>query len=67
MITTYFGSPGCGKTTLAVKMALKNQKQYDYTFLNFDHLINNSSVCNLDGLGSGLFLTIVLFALTKLE
>lgn len=55
MITTYFGSPGCGKTTLAVKMALKNQKHYDYTFLNFEHLINNSSVCNLDGLGEWTF------------
>lgn len=55
MITTYFGSPGCGKTTLAVKMAKKNQKYYDYTFLNFDHKIDNGYIANLDKLGEWTF------------
>ena len=55
MISTYFGNPGCGKTTLAVKMAIKNQKHYDYVFLNFDHLIKNGYIADLDGLGEWTF------------
>ena len=55
MIATYFGSPGCGKTTLAVKMALKYQKHYEYTFLNFDHKIKNSYIARLDRLGEWTF------------
>lgn len=55
MITTYFGSPGCGKTTLAVKLAKKHQNDYDNTFLNFDHQLSNSSVCSLNGLGEWTF------------
>lgn len=55
MIVTYFGSPGCGKTTLAVKFARKNQKKYDHIFLNFDHSISDSYICNLDGLGEWTF------------
>lgn len=55
MITTYFGSPGCGKTTLAVKKAIKNKKYYDHCFLNFDHKIKNSYICSLDGLGEWTF------------
>ena len=55
MIITYFGSPGCGKTTLAVKLAKKFQKKYDYTFCNFDHSIPNAGICSLDALGQWTF------------
>lgn len=55
MITTYFGNPGCGKTTLAVKMAIKNSKYYQHTFLNFNHSINGSYIANLDKLGEWTF------------
>ena len=55
MISTYFGNPGCGKTTLAIKMAIKNQKNYDYIFLNFDHLIQNGYIADLNGLGEWTF------------
>lgn len=55
MITTYFGSPGCGKTTLAVKKAIKNQKYYEHCFLNFDHKVKNAFICSLDGLGEWTF------------
>lgn len=55
MIITYFGSPGCGKTTLACKLALKNQKKYDYTFCNFEHTVPDSGICDLDKLGDWTF------------
>lgn len=55
MIITYFGSPGCGKTTLAVKMAKKFKKYYDYTFLNFSHNIQGSYIADLDKLGEWTF------------
>lgn len=55
MICTYFGSPGCGKTTLAVKMAIKNKKHYKYCFLNFDHKILGGFIADLDGLGEWTF------------
>lgn len=35
MITCYFGVPGVGKTTLAVKLARKNLKKYDHVYTNF--------------------------------
>lgn len=55
MITTYFGSPGCGKTTLAVKKAIKNQKIYEHCFLNFEHKVENAYICNMDRLGEWTF------------
>ena len=55
MIRTFFGNPGAGKTTLAVKMALKNRKKYDHVFLNFDHKVKGGFVCNLNGLGEWTF------------
>ena len=55
MIRTFFGSPGAGKTTLAVKMAIKNLKFYDGVFLNFDHKIKNAYICNLNRLGEWTF------------
>lgn len=36
MITVYFGSPGSGKTTMAVRALLKAKKFYRYTFSNFE-------------------------------
>ena len=55
MIRTFFGSPGAGKTTLAVKMAIKNRKSYDGVFLNFEHKIKNGFICNLNRLGEWTF------------
>lgn len=55
MIRTFFGSPGAGKTTLAVKMAIKNRKKYDGVYLNFDHTIKDGYVCNLNRLGEWTF------------
>lgn len=55
MIRTFFGNPGAGKTTLAVKMALKNRKKYNQVFLNFDHKVKGGFVCNLDELGEWTF------------
>ena len=55
MIRTFFGSPGAGKTTLAVKMAIKNRNKYDGVFLNFDHKIKDCYFCNLDRLGEWTF------------
>lgn len=53
MIRTFFGNPGCGKTTLLCKMALKNQKRYSEAVTNFKH--NVPGACyyeSLEGLGS---------------
>lgn len=55
MIRTFFGNPGAGKTTLAVKMALKNRKKYNHVFLNFDHKVKDGYVCYLDRLGEWTF------------
>lgn len=55
MIVTYFGNPGCGKTTLAVKMAIKQKKYYDYCFCNFAHNIKDGYIADLDGLGEWTF------------
>lgn len=55
MIRTFFGAPGTGKTTLAVKMALKNQKKYKKVYLNFYHKIPKAYICDLDGLGEWTF------------
>lgn len=52
MIRTFWGNPGCGKTTLAVKFAKKKQKQYAHTFTNFQHTVPGSGYFdNLTGLG----------------
>lgn len=55
MIRTFFGSPGAGKTTLAVKMAIKERKHYDGCYLNFEHTIPDASICDLAGLGEWTF------------
>lgn len=52
MITVYFGSPGSGKTTMAVRELVKNSKFYDYTFSNFEcSCCTGLSNVSLDGLG----------------
>lgn len=55
MIRTYFGKPGTGKTTLAVKHAIKNQKRYDHCVVNFECIAPGVGSCTLDGLGSWSF------------
>lgn len=39
MIKYYFGSPGSGKTTVAVYEALKNKKHYRHCVTNFDNSV----------------------------
>lgn len=55
MIVTYFGSPGVGKTTLAVKLAKKNLKHYKQCFLDFDHCIPGVYKCDFKGIGTWTF------------
>ena len=55
MITTYFGSPGSGKTTLACKLALQDMRKKKNVFLNFKHKVNDAYICNLDKLGEWTF------------
>lgn len=43
MIRIFWGNPGCGKTTLACKLALKNQKRYKGTVTNFPQSVPGSS------------------------
>lgn len=54
MIKTYFGKPGCGKTTLSVKMAIKS-KNYAHKYLNFEHQIPDAHVCDTDKIGEWTF------------
>lgn len=54
MIRIFFGSPGCGKTTQAVKFAYKLRRKRK-PFLNFEHTVPGASVCDLDGLGTWTF------------
>ncbi|MBR3843892.1 MAG: hypothetical protein IKM39_00115 [Clostridia bacterium] len=57
MFRLFFGSPGCGKTTLAVALIYKDRKRrkpyYDYHFTNFDCSIARNF--NAVGLGSWTF------------
>lgn len=59
MIRLFFGSPGAGKTTLAVALVKRFQRKkkspYDYYFLNFDTSIVGASSCDLVGLGEWSF------------
>lgn len=55
MLRVFFGSPGVGKSTLAVKMAKKSRKKYDYTYLNFAHQVPDCRICNTVGLGEWTF------------
>lgn len=57
MIRIYFGSPGCGKTTLGVRKLIKLQRMkkcpYQYMYANFDQLL--VPTVSLDKLGSWTF------------
>lgn len=55
MIRIFFGSPGCGKTTLACKFLKKYQKQYDHCYGAFAHKVPGAAVCDLDHLGEWTF------------
>ena len=55
MIRIFFGSPGCGKTTLACKFLKKYQKQYDHCYGAFAHKVPGASVCDFDHLGEWTF------------
>lgn len=53
MVSVYFGSIGCGKTTVACKLLRKSRKQYDHFFTTFKtlKLKNCHHWQNFDGLG----------------
>lgn len=57
MIRLFFGSPGCGKTTLSVALIYKMQKRkkplYDRYFCNFSNDLADE--CSLVGLGDWTF------------
>ncbi len=55
MIRLFFGNPGCGKTTLACKLAKKARKQYDHVYTAFDSTIPGVSPCDLHDLGKWRF------------
>lgn len=55
MIRTFFGSPGCGKTTTAVKLLVKARKRYSHQYANFYHTVPGAGVANLSGLGQWSF------------
>lgn len=55
MIRTFFGSPGVGKTTLAVKLAKRNLKSYKRTYCNFEQQCPGVASCELDALGAWTF------------
>lgn len=55
MIRIFFGNPGVGKTTLAVKMAMKNRKRYKHTYCNFYNTVPGCGTADLDGLGTWTF------------
>lgn len=39
MISVYWGNPGCGKTTLAVKKLIQSRKTYAHSYGNFEHTV----------------------------
>ncbi len=55
MLRVFFGSPGVGKSTLAVKLAKKSRKRYEQTYLNFSHQVPDCRICNTFGLGEWTF------------
>ena len=56
MISVYFGSPGSGKTTMAVRELYKRWGQYDYTFSNFGcRCCTGRDDISLAGLGTWTF------------
>lgn len=55
MITVYFGSPGSGKTTMAVRKILKEKKHYSATFANFGCKCADFDEVSLADLGEWTF------------
>lgn len=57
MIKIFFGSPGVGKTTAAVRdlKKLHQSNAYDYYYTNFDTSLSFARKCNLGGLGAWSF------------
>ena len=55
MITVYFGSPGSGKTTMAVRRLLKERKHYENTFANFETSAADYDNVSLLNLGTWTF------------
>lgn len=55
MIVVYFGSPGSGKTTMAVRELKKAKKYYSATFANFGTTMADFDDISLDGLGEWTF------------
>lgn len=55
MIRTLFGSPGCGKTTYAVKLAMKKRKKYAHSFCNFSVTAKGVQSCDMEGIGEWTF------------
>lgn len=56
MIRTFFGKPGVGKTTLAVKFLRKcHKKKYNFGFANFRHTVPFGNYQELDNLGQWTF------------
>ena len=53
MVSVYFGSIGCGKTTVACKLLRKSRKRYDHFFTTFKtlDLKNCHQWQNFEGLG----------------
>lgn len=57
MIKIFFGSPGAGKTTAAVRdlKKLYKKKLYDYYYTNFETSLPYARKCHLSGLGTWTF------------
>ena len=55
MIRIFFGSPGCGKTTLACKLLKKYQRKYDHCYGAYAHKVPGAAVCDFDKLGEWTF------------
>lgn len=53
MIRTFFGSPGCGKTTFAVKQMRRQRRRI--CFANFNHTVPGHRICDFDKLGLWTF------------
>lgn len=54
MIRIFFGRPGVGKSTLAVKLAMQAVNERP-AYLNFANTVPGCHTCNLDGLGKWTF------------
>lgn len=55
MMTLFFGSPGCGKTTYACYLLKRHRKPYKYTFANFGCSCSDYDNVSLESLGKWTF------------